>query len=70
MEYSGINYAFVDEKADNSAKIQKLGSHITQIIYAGSMFAYYFYLNQVQRKKASDVITHNSVYRIFSLFTR
>lgn len=25
MEYSGINYAFVDEKADNSAKIQELG---------------------------------------------
>lgn len=43
-------------------EIQKLASHMTQVIYAGSMLASYFYLdqgknNQVKNKKFPIAIT-------------
>ena len=44
-------------------------SHITQVIYAGSMLAAYFYLNQVKNKQAIAAVTPNLVYPLLLLFT-
>lgn len=49
--------------------IQKMVSHLTQVIYAGSILAQsYFYLDQVKNKKLPIAITHNLFYQLFPLF--
>ncbi|KAG1444506.1 hypothetical protein G6F55_012300 [Rhizopus delemar] len=56
------------EDANIILEIQKIVSHITQVIYAGSMLATYFYLNQVKNKQVIAAITPNLIYPLFSFF--
>ena len=49
-------------------EIQKLISHVIQVVYAESMFANYFYLDQIKSKQVAAAITHNLAYRLFSPF--
>lgn len=51
-------------------EIQKLASHIIQVIHAEPMFANYFYLNQVKSRRVPADVTHNLIYQPFSLFIK
>ncbi|KAG1165068.1 hypothetical protein G6F36_013516 [Rhizopus arrhizus] len=44
-------------------------SGIFQVVYAGPMFANYFYRNQLKNKQVPIIITHNLVYQLFPLLT-
>lgn len=49
-------------------EIQKLASHITQVIHAEPIFANYFYLGQVKNRQVPAAIIHKLVYQLFSPF--
>lgn len=44
-------------------------SGIIQVVYAGPMFANYFYRNQLKNKQVPAIITHNLVYQLLPLLT-
>lgn len=48
-------------------EVQKLASHIIQVIHAEPMFANYFYLDQVKNRRVPAAITHNLIYQLFSI---
>jgi hypothetical protein len=56
------NSKFVEE-------IRELIAHITQVVYAGSIFANYIYLNEVQIIHTSEPVSHNLIYQFFSVLT-
>ncbi|CEP14738.1 hypothetical protein [Parasitella parasitica] len=51
------------------SEIQKLVVHITQLVFAGSIFANYYYLDQVQNKEVLSEINQNLIYQLFSVLT-
>ncbi|CEP15549.1 hypothetical protein [Parasitella parasitica] len=51
------------------SEIQKLVAHITQVVFAGSIFANYCYLVQVQNKEVPSEIDQNLIYQLFSVLT-
>ncbi|CEP07070.1 hypothetical protein [Parasitella parasitica] len=51
------------------SEIQKLVAHITQVVFAGSIFANYHYLGQVQNKEVPSEISQNLIYQLFSGLT-
>ncbi|CEP12890.1 hypothetical protein [Parasitella parasitica] len=50
-------------------EIQKLVAHITQVIFAESIFANYHYIDQVQDKEVPSAINQNLIYQLFSVLT-
>ena len=54
------------------SELQELVAHITQAVYAGSIFANYFYLDEVQKLGENDiatVINQDTIYALFSQIT-
>ncbi|KAG2207838.1 hypothetical protein INT46_007004 [Mucor plumbeus] len=50
-------------------EIRELIAHIIQVVYAGSIFANYIYLNEVQINHTSEPVSHNLIYQFFSVLT-
>ncbi|CEI97429.1 hypothetical protein RMCBS344292_11561 [Rhizopus microsporus] len=48
--------------------IQEVVDHITQLIYAGSIFANYYFLELLENGEELPVVTQNLFYNIFSIF--
>ncbi|CEP07235.1 hypothetical protein [Parasitella parasitica] len=51
------------------SKIQKLVTDITQVVFVGSIFANYYYLDQIQNKEVPSEINQNLIYQLFSVLT-
>ncbi|CEJ00198.1 hypothetical protein G6F70_001241 [Rhizopus microsporus] len=49
--------------------IQEVVDHITQLVYAGSIFANYYFLELLENGEELPVVTQNLFYNIFSIFT-
>ncbi|GAA5800247.1 hypothetical protein HPULCUR_005672 [Helicostylum pulchrum] len=50
------------------AELQKVVKRVTQVVYAGSMFANYFYLEKLENNKPVARIEQHLIYQLFSLF--
>ncbi|ORE10895.1 hypothetical protein BCV72DRAFT_332605 [Rhizopus microsporus var. microsporus] len=50
------------------SQIQKVVDHITQLVYAGSIFANYHSLELLENGEELPVVTQNLFYNIFSIF--
>ncbi|CEG78739.1 hypothetical protein RMATCC62417_13304 [Rhizopus microsporus] len=48
--------------------IQEVVDHLTQLVYAGSIFANYYFLELLENDEELPVITENLFYNIFSIF--
>ncbi|KAG1178819.1 hypothetical protein G6F70_000510 [Rhizopus microsporus] len=48
--------------------IQEVVDHITQLVYAGSIFANYYFLELLENSEELTVVTQNLFYNIFSIF--
>ncbi|CEJ03358.1 hypothetical protein RMCBS344292_17344 [Rhizopus microsporus] len=48
--------------------IQEVVGHITQLVYAGSIFANYYFLKLLENGEEVPVFTQNLLYKIFSIF--
>ncbi|ORE03314.1 hypothetical protein BCV72DRAFT_186092, partial [Rhizopus microsporus var. microsporus] len=48
--------------------IQEVFDHITQLVYAGSIFANYYFLELLENGEELPVVTENLFYNIFSIF--
>ncbi|CEG68571.1 hypothetical protein RMATCC62417_04808 [Rhizopus microsporus] len=55
-------------KAQFVTLIQEVVDHITQLIYAGSIFANYYFLELLENGEEPPVVTQNLFYNIFSIF--
>ncbi|CEP17568.1 hypothetical protein [Parasitella parasitica] len=51
------------------SEIQKLVAHITQVVFAGSIFANYYCLDQIQNKEVPSEINQNLIYQLFFVIT-
>ncbi|WP_461043429.1 hypothetical protein, partial [Streptomyces sundarbansensis] len=48
--------------------IQEVVDHITQLVYAGSIFANYYFLELLENGEELPVVIQNLFYNIFSIF--
>ncbi|CEI92613.1 hypothetical protein RMCBS344292_06867 [Rhizopus microsporus] len=48
--------------------VQEAADHITQLVYAGSIFANYYFLELLENGEELPVVTQNLFYNIFSIF--
>ncbi|CEG72232.1 hypothetical protein RMATCC62417_07823 [Rhizopus microsporus] len=49
--------------------IQEVVDHITQLVYAGSIFANYYFLELLENGEELPVVTQSLFYNLFSIFT-
>ncbi|CEI96054.1 hypothetical protein RMCBS344292_10224 [Rhizopus microsporus] len=48
--------------------IQEVADHITQLVYASSIFTNYYFLELLENGEELPVVTQNLFYNIFSIF--
>ncbi|KAG1176353.1 hypothetical protein G6F70_003461 [Rhizopus microsporus] len=48
--------------------IEEVVDHITQLVYAGSIFANYYFLELLENGEELPVVSQNLFYNIFSIF--
>ncbi|CEI98527.1 hypothetical protein RMCBS344292_12634 [Rhizopus microsporus] len=48
--------------------IQEVVDHITQLVYAGSIFVNYYFLELLENGEEPSVVTQNLFYNVFSIF--
>jgi hypothetical protein len=48
--------------------VQEVVDHITRLVYAGSIFANYYFLELLENGEELPVVTQNLFYNVFSIF--